>query len=42
MMLGAWPSIQELATKRHFELFYYDFATGIFAAGALMGDSARR
>jgi glucose uptake protein len=32
---GSWPSIQKLANWR-FELFYYDFATGIFAAGALI------
>jgi len=33
---GSWPSIQKLTTNWRFELFYYDFAIGIFAAGALI------
>jgi hypothetical protein len=42
MMLGgmicwrSWPSIQKLTTNWRLELFYYDFAIGIFAAGALI------
>ena len=32
---GVWPSIQKL-TNWCFELFYYDFAIGVFAAGALI------
>lgn len=32
---GSWPSIQKLAGWR-FELFYYDFAVGIFVTGALI------
>ncbi len=33
---GSWPSIQKLTTGWRFELFYYDFAMGFFAAGALI------
>ena len=32
---GSWPSIQKLTGWR-FELFYYDFAVGIFATGTLI------
>jgi glucose uptake protein len=33
---GSWPSIQKLTTNWRFELFYYDFAIGISAAGVLI------
>jgi glucose uptake protein len=33
---GSWPSIQKLTTNWRFELFYYDFALGISAAGVLI------
>lgn len=33
---GSWPSIQKLTANWRFELFYYDFAIGIFTAGGLI------
>jgi glucose uptake protein len=33
---GSWPSIQKLTTNWPFELFYYDFAIGMCATGALI------
>lgn len=33
---GSWPSMQKLTGNWRFELFYYDFAIGIFVSGALI------